>query len=624
MRSKKLIFTALSLAIACAISVFLPKKTVAKTFANETTPSISYSQVEYDVTNSALVGTVTNSVDAIRFLMTDQAGVTANHLAIYFGLKETVDLTDTNTYFNLQVRALKNVTNDVYLDTKIKIYLVDENGTIVAGRNGTADVTFEDSTKGSVDCSNTSGGTSYAYQGFSCNDASIGKAVRTYHFNKNNFINHAPYNTNSSVIDYSKITQAIIEVWTPIDNGSFYQFEIMNMSVTQNEVETNLFSATDATEGTSRNVTTNQWYFDSIPSQTPYTEQEKTNIPVIVEQVKANDGEITTFNASTNNSVYHWLRSYRILEDGSIDKINLNAKDDYSKYDRISFDLDTSLCTTDIPLQIKLFWADDSVSLSDENRFFRSVTNSFYYMPENGEPFYYLDANESALKAGFKGKVFVDLSTFLQDGVAGSSLSVSHQSNVSNTLRFIFNPRNNATFNGKIGVSKFTINNIKFIDAQTTTLNIEKIHGLPSNEYFIGTSIDDILKDYPNEIAVTGSIIKTLNLGTKTIEEVTQKTFVQINGSWSATELTNNQTTLTFNPNSNMNAIFDNYTFENGVSFTINATTNKQQESENPTPPSDTPTTEKKGCNSSITGCTILSVIILASALVLLRRKKNG
>lgn len=83
-------------AFSCISS--LHSKEVKNVYADESLEApVLYNTVEHDVYNTGSVGAVTNNVDAIRFLMTEKVGVKENHLDLYFGLKETLDLSISNS-----------------------------------------------------------------------------------------------------------------------------------------------------------------------------------------------------------------------------------------------------------------------------------------------------------------------------------------------------------------------------------------------------------------------------------------------------------------------------------------------------------------------------------------------
>ena len=544
------------------------KKTKLHAETTLATP-IYYNTVEHDVYNTESVGAVTNNVDAIRFLMTKKSGVKENHLDLYFGLKETLNLNDSNTSLDIQVRALKYFSGKTDYDTKIKVYIIDNNGAVAAARYNTAKVTFQNGTTTTVDCSN--GG--YAYQGFSCvtNNQSkyLEQAIRTYSLTKNNFELYPTYNSSATEINYSKIERVIVETWTPEVNGTFYQYEVMNISSTKNEESKNLFSASTAVEGESREVGMNEWYFDSIPTAEPYTKEQKNNIPVIVEQVKARDGGITLYNDSNKNSSF-WLRSYYQLENGDSDIDNLMTIRDTSKYDHIVFYADTTQCETDVNVEIKVYWADPDVEVADGNRYFRAGSASFYYVPDNGEPYYGSIPSGSYIEKGFKGYVYLDLSTFLQDGVGGSYLTYEKQQKLAQNIRFIFNCKTDYRLtNGMEGVSKLTIKDVKFIEANRSNLEIEKLFTKINLDFEEGTTKEEIISTLPDTISI-GADIKTIKYAQQhSVSSIIDNQYIQIEGEWEAGEIDSNGfIELKFIPNDDSNIKFHNeYNFENDVSF---------------------------------------------------------
>lgn len=553
----------------CSIGLINSNKKT-KIYAETTlaTPLL-YNTVEHDVYNTESVGAVTNNVDAIRFLMTKKAGVKENHLDLYFGLKETLNLNDSNTSLDIQVRALKYYSGKTDYDTKIKIYIIDNNGAVAAARYNTAKVTFQNGTTTTVDCSN--GG--YAYQGFSCVTNSQSKyleqAIRTYSLTKNNFELYPTYNSSATEVNYSKIERVIVETWSPELNGTFYQYEVMNISSTKNEESTNLFSASTAVEGESRDVGKNEWYFDSIPTAEPYTNEQKRNIPVIVEQVKARDGGITLYNDSNQDSSF-WLRSYYQLENGDSDIDNLLTIRDTSKYDHIAFYADTTQCETDVNVEIKVYWADPNAEVADANRYFRAGSASFYYVPDNGEPYYSSITSGSYIEKGFKGYVYLDLSTFLQDGVGGSYLTYEKQQKLAQNIRFIFNCKTDyKLINGMEGVSKLTIKDVKFIEANRSSLEIEKLFTKINLDFEEGTTKEEIVSSLPDAISI-GADIKTIKYAQQhSVSSIIENQYIQIEGEWEAGEVDSNGfIELKFIPNADsVVKLHNEYNFENDVSF---------------------------------------------------------
>lgn len=469
------------------------------------------------------------------------------------------------------MRALKYFSGKTDYDTKIKVYLIDSNGGIAAARYNTAKVTYQDGSTGTVDCTNAG----YAYQGFSCvaNSQSkyLSQAIRTYSLTKDNFQLYETYSPGITEVDYSSITKVIVETWTPEINGTFYQYEVMNLSTNNGNGIVNLFSATTAKEATSRNVGANEWYFDSIPTANPYTEEEKSKIPVIVEQVKARDGGITLFNDSDTNASF-WLRSYGKLENGESDTNNFQSIVDYSKYDHIAFYADTTECVTDVNVEIKLYWADPEVEIADANRYFRAGSASFYYVPDEGEPYYGTIPSGSYIEKGFKGYVYLDLSTFLQDGVGGSYLTYERQQKLAKNIRFIFNAKNDyKLINGLEGVSKLKIRDVKFVEANKSTLVVEKIFTNMNLDFKAGTTVEEILESLPTELSIGADIVNSLITQDKTKTSVENNKFLQIEGKWTAGEIDDNGLIeLTFIPSADSTvSLNDDCIFKNNTSFTF-------------------------------------------------------
>ena len=561
----------IALTVMCVLtscSSIKTNKVFAETKVNE---SLLYNTIEHDIYNTGSVGAITNNVDAIRFLSTKKVGVDENHLDLYFGLKEKLDLSDVNTTLDLQVRALEYFSGKTDYDTKIKVYIIDEKGAVSAARYNKADVIYQDGTKGNVDCSNNG----YAFQGFSCvadnHNKYLSQSIRTYCLTKNNFQLYSTYNTSATEFDYSNINKVIVETWTPKDGGTSYQYEVMNISSTKNDVNTNLFSASTATMGEDRNVKANEWYFDSIPTADPYTLEEKKSLPLIVEQVKARDGGITLFNDSGADTSF-WLRSYNQLDDGQSDIANFTISADYSKYDHIAFYVDTTECETDVNVEIKVYWADSNVDVADANRYFRAGSSSFLYVPEEGEPYYGRIPSGSYIEKGFKGYVYLDLSTFLQDGVGGSYLTYDRLQKLAQNIRFIFNAKKDYKLsNGLEGVAKLKIKDIKFVDSVYSNLEIEKVFTKINLDFNEGTTVDEILETLPSAISIGADIKTNKTTGSHSSSSVVENQFIQLEGSWVAGEIDSNGfVELKFTPDKDSSVKLHNeYSFENDVTFTF-------------------------------------------------------
>lgn len=539
----------------------------AKTTTNE---SLLYNNIEHDVYNSGLSGAITNNVDAIRFLMTKQAGVNENNLDLYFGLKEKLDLSNSNNSLDLQVRALKNSSNNLYYDTRIKVYIIDNNGAIAAAKKGNAQVTYSNGSTSTVVCENNGD----PYQGFLCvvngQDKFLTQSIRTYSFNKDNFELYSTYSPSASEFNYSYINKVIVETSAPIDNGTYYQYEVMNINSSTNNKKTNLFSAKDAIEGTSRDVLENEWYFDSIPNVAPYSLQQKANIPVLVEKVNANDGGVTLLNNSNKDASY-WLRSYGQKENGESDTDNMNSTIDLSKYDHLAFYADTTESESDINVEIKLYWTDqNAVVSSDSNRYFRTGSSSFYYVPDVGNPYYGTIPSGSYIEKGFKGYVYLDLMSFLQDGVGGSYLTNDRLKNIAKNIRFIFNSKTDYKLtNGLDGIGKLKISDVKFVDAVSTNLEIEKIFTKMDLEFDENSSEDEMIQSLPTTISIGADIINSKKMGNHNIDDVIENQYMQLDGSWDVTSIDNDGIVeLKFMPDEDsIIQLYNNYSFYNDVSF---------------------------------------------------------
>lgn len=537
---------------------------------NTVEPSLNYNNIEHDIYNSGLSGAITNNVDAIRFLMTKEVAVDENYLDLYFGLNQNLDLSDSTTTLDLEMRALKSYANNEKYDTRIKVYIVDTEGAIAAARLGNAIVTYTNGSTTTIDCNNAGN----PDKGFSCfvssQDKFLSQSIRTYSFTKDNFQLYNQYSPTATQFNYSSVSKVIVETLAPKDNGTYYQYEVMNINSSKSSNNVNLFSASNAIKGDSRDVLKNQWYFDSIPSVSSYSEDKKNSLGILVEQVKGNDGGVTLINSSNKDANY-WLRSYGQTNTGESDINNLNTTVDCSMYDHIAFYADTTQCATDINVEIKLYWTDpNAVVSSDSNRYFRAGSASFYYVPEVGEPYYGRIPSGSYIEKGFKGYVYLDLYTFLQDGVGGSYLTIDRLKSVAKNIRFIFNSKPDYQLtNGLEGIGKVNIKDIKFVDAVRSNLEIEKIFTKLDLEFDEETTSSEIVQTLPSTITIGADIINSKKMAIYEKEEIIENQFIQLEGSWNAGSIDNNGLIeLTFTPSSDSAIkLYNQYSFYNDVSF---------------------------------------------------------